>query len=373
MIQKKYLIASGATAIALFTVPALAELKYDNDSGGSVRLYGQFDPAYLSFDDGVTTTGKFVDNANSNSRVGLDLIQPYGASTFRFNFETALGLRQSSGMSQTHTPSVVNWQRTNIRKVDFSLKNDSYGTFYAGQGSMATDGVAENDMSGTTLATYSSIGDTAGSFEFRDANGNLSGVSISDVFSDLDGGRRGRIRYDTPTFGGGFTVALAYGEEVLASNNNDKYTDIALKYANTFGDYKVKGAVGFSRRDRNGTNQDDTIGSVSVLHTSGVSFGLAAGSRKDGGDYAYGKVGYQGKWLSVGKTALSIDYFDGSDFNTGLATSSSSKSIGIGAVQTFDRIRGEAYLGYRTYELSDSTATTYQDASSILFGIRWKL
>lgn len=356
-----------AVLVAVAGAPALAEFKYDNSSGGSVRLYGQFDPAYLSFDDGVSTTSEIVDNTNSNSRVGLDLHQPFGANTFRFNFETALGLRASAGVSQTNTPSGLDWERTNIRKVDFSFETASYGTFSAGQGSMATDGAAESDFSGTTLVTYSSIPDTAESFQFRTSAGALSGITIGDNFSNFDGGRRGRVRYDSPTFSG-FTVSAAWGTEILAENNDDDFMDIALRYAGEFGSIKLQSAVGFSRRDSGGTDRDDTIGSISMLHASGFNATLALGDREGAGDYRYSKLGYIGNWLSVGSTALSVDYYDGSDT---ISSGSSSESVGIGVVQKIDSANLEVYLGYRTYELSESTQS-YQDASSILFGTRLK-
>ncbi len=356
-----------AVLAAVAGAPALAEFKFDNNSGGSVVLYGQFDPAYLSFDDGVTTTSEVVDNTNSNSRVGLDLRQPYGANRFRFNFETALGLRASAGVSQTNTPSGLDWQRTDIRKVDFSLKTGKYGTFSAGQGSMATDGVAETDLSGTTLVTYSSIPDTAGSFEFRTSAGALSGSTIGDNFSDFDGGRKGRVRYDSPSFSG-FTISAAWGKEILAEGNDDEFMDVALRYANEFGAVKLAGAVGISRRDRGGVYRDDTIGSISMLHDSGVNATLALGDREGAGDYRYGKLGYIGNWFSAGTTALSVDYYDGADT---ISVGSSSESLGIGVVQKVDSANLEVYLGYRTYELNETTAT-YQDASSVLFGTRLK-
>ncbi len=51
------LLASASTA-------ALAEFRWDTGNGGSIQFYGQFDPAYLSFDDGVSTTSELVDNTN---------------------------------------------------------------------------------------------------------------------------------------------------------------------------------------------------------------------------------------------------------------------------------------------------------------------
>jgi hypothetical protein len=359
------------TIVSLLPVAttAAAELKYENDNGGSVLLYGQFSPAYQSFDDGVTTTDTLVDNTNSNSRVGMWLRHTYGTSAFAFNFETGLGFRPSALVSQNFTPKAVNWERTSIRKVDFSLNTERYGTFFAGQGSMSTDGVAEVDLSGTTLATYVSIPDTAGDFRFREANGDLSGRLIVGSFGDFDGGRRGRVRYDTPSFSG-FTLSISWGKEILLQDSDLESTAIALKYAGEHGDFDIQGAVGYAENDSgfNLSEFNDTIGSVSVLHASGVSVTLAAGDRSTTGNYAYGKIGYQGDWLSVGRTALSVDYYQGNDRSVEGAEAT---SVGLGAVQTFDRANLEAYLGYRDYDLTEPAAE-YQQAASVLFGARWK-
>ncbi|PCH75354.1 MAG: porin [Rhodobacteraceae bacterium] len=351
-----------------FAMPAAAEMKFENGSGGSVLLYGQFDPGYLSFDDGVTTTSELVDNTNSNSRVGLWVRQQYGENLFTFNFETALGFRPSAGLSQNFTPKGVNWQRTNIRKVDFALKTPRYGTFSAGQGSMATDGAAEVDLSGTSLVTYVSIPDTSAAFQFRTSAGALSGKSIGGAFGDFDGGRLGRVRYDTPSFNG-FTVSAAYGDNILATNVTFKTSDIALRYAGDAGDFKLKGAVGYKHVElAAGVTFNDTIGSFSVLHASGFNATIAAGNRSTNGDYGYGKLGYRANWFDIGETALSVDYYRANDR---VSAGSTSTSYGFGAVQKFDKYRVEAYLGYRTYQLTE-TAASYQDASSVLFGARLK-
>lgn len=349
-------------------MPAAAEMKFENGTGGSVLLYGQLDPAYLSFDDGVSSTGEIVDNTNSNSRVGLWLRQSYGENEFTFNLETALGLRPSAGLSQNFTPKGVNWQRTSLRKADLAYRTARFGTFSAGQGSMATDGVAGVDLSGTTLVTYVSIPDTAGGFRFRTSAGALSNRFIGGAFGDFDGGRLGRVRYDTPSFGG-FTVSASYGEQILASNVDFNTRDIALRYANEFGDFRMKGAIGYARiKLANGIEREDTIGSLSLLHASGFNVTLASGKRTSAGNYGYGKLGYQAQWFGVGKTALSVDYYRGNDR---VSLGSTSTSYGFGAVQKFDKAGIEAYFGYRTYELSE-TAASYLDASSVLFGARWK-
>ena len=366
---KSTLISLSTIALAAsLAAPAFAELKYENNSGGSTLLYGQLDPGYLSFDDGVTSEGTVVDNAASNSRVGIWVRQPFGDSTFSFNFETALGLRPSNRVTQGFTPKGINWQRINIRKIDFSLKTARFGTFSAGQGSMATDGVAQSDFSGTGLVNYVAIGDTAGGHRFRTTAGALSLRTIGGAMPDFDGARRGRVRYDSPVFSG-FTVSASYGEEILVQNSNLESRDIALRYGGELGDFKVKAAVGYARIETGpGVILKDTIGSVSVKHATGFNATLAIGDRKNRGSYSYGKLGYQANWFAVGSTSMAVDYYSGTDT---VSVGSDAAAYGVGLVQKFDDQNIEAYLGYRTYELSETTAS-YLDASSVLFGARWK-
>lgn len=362
------LLSATALSFAFGATSLAAELKYDNNSGGHVRLYGQFSPAIQSVDDGIESKDTLVDNAHSNSRVGLWVVQPYDQGEFTFNFETALGFRQSDGVTINTSPDAFSWRRTNLRKIDFAFGNDSWGKIYAGQGSMASDGVADISLNNNSMTTYNGIPDFAGSFEFRTPDGGSSGVSISSVFSSLDGGRRGRVRYDSPSFNG-FQVALAAGQEVLSDTNSDNYYDIALKYGGEFNGTEVKGGLGFSRRDRDsGGNVDDTFGSVAVKLPSGFNFALSAGSRKDDGSYTYGLIGYEAEFWSIGTTSFALDYYNGSDFGL---DGRDSKAMGIGVNQNIDSINTQVYLGYRNHELSDP-GVAYEDIAAFLFGARWR-
>lgn len=357
-----------AVVASFLAVPASAELLYENGSGGSTLLYGQFNPAYQSVDDGQVRTNTLVDSGHSNSRVGIWVRQPTSFGAFSFNFETGLGFRQSFLVSQGFTPDAWNWQRVNLRKIDFALKTDRAGTFSLGQGSMGTDGTAQSDLSGTTLVNYVAIGDTAGAFRFRTTAGALSTRTIGAVMQDFDGGRRGRIRYDSPSFSG-FTISAAYGEEILVQNSDRKEADIALRYLGETGGFKMAGAIGYSDVETTpGVRLKSTIGSFSALHDSGFNVTLAAGSRKNGGSYGYGKLGYIARWLSVGTTAIAIDYYRGSDF---VVNGSKSDAYGLGIVQKFDNANVEAYLGLRNYGLSEP-GVQYSDMKSVLVGARWK-
>jgi len=368
----KFALRSGAAVTSLMlAAPALAGPTYTTDNGGSFNWYGQFNPAFQSVDDGVQDYNRLVDNASSNSRVGFWLEQAYGANTLRFNFETAFSFRSSDGVSQSSKGDVISWSRSNIRFVDFQFETENYGTFSAGQGSMASDGVAYADFSGTGLGASTSVADLAGGYDFRTAAGALSGISIGDAFSDLDGSRLGRLRYDSKSFGG-LVFSASYGTDILAANNDRETYDVALRYGNDeLGAFALDAALGAAWTEQTGSqDRRDITGSVSLLHKdSGVSLSVAAGDRDIGGSYGYAKLGYAADLIAAGKTSFSIDYYDGSDM---VSTGDTSESWGVTAVQKIDRLNLETYVAYRDYSYSDTSSTSYQDANVILAGARWK-
>ncbi|MFS4580059.1 porin [Phaeobacter sp. C3_T13_0] len=357
--------------VAGIAAPAIAGPTYENGSGGTFRYYGQFNPSFQSFDDGSEDFSTVVDNANSNSRIGFWLEQSFGENTLRFNFETAFGLRSSDGVDQNGRPQNISWDRTRIRKVDVQYVTPHYGTFSFGQGSLASDGIAESDLSGTGVIQTSAVADSAGGFLFRSSTGALSTVSIGSAFRSLDGGRLGRVRYDTPEFSG-FTVSASYGEEILRSNSDREAYDIAVRYTNDdLGDFTVNGALGAVWNENGpGTKTRDIVASFAALHEpTGVSLAVAAGDRDTGGDYGFAKLGYTANFLSVGATSFAVDYYDGSDMVT---SGDNAESWGVAAVQNFDNLNLETYVAYRDYSYSDTSGTSFQDSSSIMAGARWK-
>ena len=159
-----------------------------------------------------------IDNANSNTRVGLRYSQDFGAWHFENVNEIGYAPFSTDNTSILHqSPDSGDWEfsNANIRKLDFTLQNDRYGKIWLGQGSMATDGIYEMDLSGTTVIDYSSVADSASGQIIRlsgaglSFDDSLSGITIGDAFTNYDGPRRVRIRYDTPAFHG-FTLAASY-------------------------------------------------------------------------------------------------------------------------------------------------------------------
>lgn len=281
-----------AVSILGVAAPAWAADPIELDSGWSFQYYGQFNPAYQVFDDGIETYNIIVDNTHSNSRVGLVISRPVGENTFSFRLETALGFRPSAEMSQNFTPDAWKWSETNLRHADFSYQGAGFGKVSFGQGSMATDGIATVDTTGASLVAYSGLADTAGGFQFRTESGDLSGVRIGQAFRTFDGPRRGRVRYDSPEFAG-VSVSASYGEEILVSELDQSMGDIAMRYQQDSPNHKL--LVGVGARWTDNTLTPDThnvIGSVGYNHKpSAIAFTVAAGTEDVSGHYVHAQVG----------------------------------------------------------------------------------
>ena len=118
----------------------------------SFEVYGQLNFGLFEADDGFQTETYLTDNDNSNTRVGFNWTFDLGAERMlRFNFETGLGLIGSSGVTIDDTDLDVDFDRQELRKFELIYTSPDIGTFSIGQGSMATDGVAEADLSGTSV------------------------------------------------------------------------------------------------------------------------------------------------------------------------------------------------------------------------------
>ena len=360
--------ALGCAGLLAAGVAHAQPLAFSNTTGGSVSFYGQLSPIYLGFDDGAKTFQSAADNNISNSLVGFYLGQSVGAKTeVQLHFETSLGAQQSSDLSQDGSSS---WtaEKDDLRFLEI-IVSGGLGRLFAGQGSMTTDGVPQMDLSGTLIAGYVEREDTAGSYRFRDRSGVLSDVSIGNAFNDYNGPRRFRLRYDTPSFHG-LSLAVSYGVDVLDESDDHRSADVALSWADVIGDLKIAAAAGQIWIDGsdNERRTEWRMGSISVLHQpAGLSITLAAGAEPGGGAYGYGKLGLITSLLSVGDTAVSVDYLGGEDYSS---TGSASRSWGVEGVQTIDSLNLEAYAAWVSYAYNDKLAS-YKIASSIVVGMRW--
>jgi len=342
-----------------------------------LTVSGQVNRAYMYGDDGESGEHFFVDNDASSTRINL---QGKG----RLNEDVTAGAVIEVQI-ETNTSAAVNLQpggddTGNVgftqRKLEIYLDSMKFGRVWLGHGDTASNGTAEQDLSGTAVSTlYSDQSVLGGGINFFDENLNVPGsglappgirargTTIGGAFTNLDGfSRRDRVRYDTPKFFGfNGSVSAAEGDRL----------DGAVFYAGQVGPFKAVGAVGLAHQDH-GSNILD--GSISVLHDSGLNITFAGGTQdlfaqgRMDPSYFYVKPGYQFKVFDLGTTAVAFDFYRGWDI---AANDDESTSFGIGLVQNIDAIATELFLAGRVYDL-DRTGTDFNKVYAIIAGGRVK-
>lgn len=329
-----------------------------------VSFYGQVNRGGLWADNGDSSRLYFVDNDNSSTRLGVNAKAKISELTFGGKIEYEL---------ESNSSKSVNIENQNIdaeislRHADIYVEHDSFGKFSFGRGSSATEGSSEVDLSGTAVITRSSISDMAGGQLFYDSGTNaLSGASVNDVFTNMDGlSRLDRFRYDTPSFAG-FIASVGANEE-------DAY-DLAGRYSRKYGGLKFAMALGWVSPGDLGAYENQYNGSFSVLHDSGFNFTGAGGLRdydpagREDATFWYAKLGYQAKLLAVGKSAFAIDFTQSDDVGQ---NDDEARSYSLAYVQNMDDWATELYLAYRLHEL-DRTGEDLDDINAIMAGARIK-
>jgi len=334
-----------------------------------VTLYGQVNKGILFADDGHEDDVFFVDNTISGTRLGVN-------AKSKLNDEFSVGGQMEFEWTQNGSNRVEMGVQSHDadaqkRQMKVYAQSKTAGKLTLGHGSVAADGIAEIDLSGTSVAANTNLGAQGGAFKFKRTDATNTGVTVSSIFDNLDGARKDGLRYDSPKF---FGVTLS---GTVAENN---YNDVAIGYDDKFGDTQVKAGLAYTIEGAGSSTHNKLSGSASVLLPFGLSFTLAAGEKEfdtasfDDGQYVYGKVGYQMKALSFGKTAFSVDYGKFDDMNGAASTSTQYDGTAYGAqfVQKFDAINTEFYLAYRLYDLDDNLAATeFEDISLLLAGARF--
>ncbi|WP_193222062.1 porin [Amylibacter sp. SFDW26] len=375
----------GLSTMAFTTGANAVDLLKTNNT--KITLYGQINKGLLSVNDGNdTTTFGIVDNDNSSSRIGVKSTTNLGAGwKLKGKVELQHEIASTGDINQNNrTGTRAQFDLTDdqvIRKIEASIGHKSYGTLTFGQGSTASDGAANIDLSGTKVVSLDPELLAGGILFFDNVTGALSGSrNIGDDFDNLDGGRLLRIRYDTPTIKG-FTLSGAYGQQQLRRGNgprDDRDTwDVALRYKETLGDFKVQGAVFYADREAavGATNQRTRVGfSAATLHKpTGYNFRIAAGqedneSRTEKGDFVHVKAGVIKNFFKSGPTAIAVDYYTS---NALADEGSQGNSWGLSVVHNFKKPKIELYAALRNYSL-DEPGNDFEDVSALLTGIRWK-
>ncbi len=349
-------------AASAFKAPQIVQSGNDKYK---LTLTGWVNRMVVYADDGVSNDFMFNDNNGASTRFRLTgaakLDDEWTAGT-DIELEAISANSRSSGL-YTDSGSFA----FNERKMEFYIESKRLGRLTVGQGDTASNISSEVDLSGTAnLGGYSDIGATFGGIAMRTKAG-ATGGTINALFSNLDGlHREDRVRYDSPSFGGGFVAS--------ASVTEGGATDAVLRYNAKIGTTTVAGAVAYANsdsRDAAGFDFNDQVnGSVSVRMENGFNVTLAAGTRdqKNNVDttFYYGKLGYITKLNSLGTTAFSIDYFTQDDMNV---KGAEGDAYGAWIVQVVDAMATDLYAGVRNHQYKTSTVN-YHDSLAIMTGAR---
>ena len=345
------LLVPAAAALAAAAVQVQAQ-------GIEVRLSGQINRALMHVDDGSQKDWFNVDNGNSSTR-------------FRFNAQGDVSPGMKAGILfeaqfQSNASDAVNFVNRQSsaslaeRHMDVFF-NGPWGTVRLGQGDGAANGAAEVDLSGTTVAHYSSSPDIGGAFQYR-TGAAFSGTSIGDSISNQDfESRYDRLHYQSPLLSG-FMIELSWGHK-----DND-IMELAVRYSGKLGAMgTLAAAVGFSNEDAAPGGTDDEVmgGSVSWLHPSGFNLTFAHTQRDFGGrerKFDYLKGGYK-----FGQHAVSLDYGMGKDQ---AASGDDAKVYGIGYVFT-PVAWAELFALYKVHSL-ERPGVSLNDITFAMVGTRVK-
>ncbi|WP_163338501.1 porin [Desulfopila sp. IMCC35008] len=332
----------------------------------NLSLYGHVNKAALFADNGDDSSWYFVDNDNSDTRLGLRAaVEKFENWSIGGRIEYGIVSNASDDVNQLNDSNATS-SNFQLRWAEVSVEHDTFGKVSLGKGDSASNNSAEVDLSGTDVAAYSSISDTAGAMLWYDnATATLTDLEVGDVFSNFDGlSRTDRLRYDSPTFAG-FSLALS-------ASSGDAY-DAAIVYNRKFGETKVAAALAAANP---GTDTVDMIysGSASILFPIGINATVSAATqdldmsdREDPVNW-YAKLGYIAKFTESSTTAFSADYGETTDLD---ADGDTGKTFAVAAVHNLPDWGTQLYLVYRLHQLDRSNAD-YEDINVVMTGARVK-
>ncbi|MEQ8229952.1 MAG: hypothetical protein RIA64_17850 [Rhodospirillales bacterium] len=285
-------ICALALSAAALTLPLGAQAdSIKNNSPLDLTVGGQVSRGLLIVNDGEEASYRHVDNENDSTIIFFEADGKINADwSLGAAFAVKLRSNGSNDVSQASETAGGSFEHD---QSDIWFAHRRLGTLTFGEGSLASDGISEVDLSGTALAGYSAIADMAGGFLFiNSSTGARSAVSIGDTADNLDGLDAGdRAMYTSPTFGGfAFSTSTTSGA-----------VDAVVTYAGEFKGTAIEAAAGWYNNSSNANNddafEDGVSGSLSALFANGFNLTLAAGTKsaatagRDDPIFYYGKAG----------------------------------------------------------------------------------
>ena len=235
----------------------------------------------------------------------------------------------------------------------------------------AGNGPVEVDLAGP-IFTYplSSAGAGFGGTSPQGSQaGAPSGPQPATLFTGFDD-RTQRVWYDSPAFPG---LMLSAGR------NEGEGLNLAARYAASLAGSRVIARVGYLNSfTPSGSSATEVDVSASILHPSGLSATIAAGTLdlqgtsnigRNNPAMWYAKLGYEAKIFDAGTTNFFLDYQNTEDLG---ANDDATKHWGFQIVQILKDYTTELFVAFSVTDLDDSTTDTYDDLTTGLLGARLK-
>ena len=339
----------------------------------SLSVSGQVNRMLLYASDGRDSRLFHADNDQSSTRVrfkGKATLDDEWSAGATFEAE----LESNSSGKVTIEENIEKDVSLKERKLELFFKSKQLGKLSLGQGSTASDGSTEEDLSGTGVITSAGFGGTGGSLAFVRSDSAMrtgSGEKVSGLFNNYDGlSRTDRVRYDTPGFGG---VKLSTSFLGGKWNDGDGSVesgawDAALRYGREFDGVEVAAALATWKKDKDTKGHS---GSASVLVPSGTSLTLSYSSQdKKGTDstFQYAKLGQTFDATSAGKTSISVGY--GKTEDQGSAGNEGTY-YDLAAVQKIKNLGAELYAVWGVFK-AEIPSTPTEDITIAATGARIK-
>ncbi len=349
----------------------------------SLKISGHVNQAVMWWDNGVESNTYVVDNAASSTRFRLTGSANINADVSAgYTIEIGTYMNRSNGVGEGSIGS----DSLGMRKSFWYLRSKSLGTLSVGAAGFATGGVSEIGFHNGFATSEYNNGGMAGAIELRTVGGALivvAGNNATNGTLALDGdplnsGFASVVKYASPTIAG-FTVSAAWGD--------DDTWDAALRFANTFGDFRLAAGIGYLSTSATAVTVNDITSlamSAAIMHTPTGLFVSGQYSQQDQdnvGGYDPSKdnwgvvAGISKKFTSLGTTQFYGEYVVRNGWDNAAGLENTATSWGIGLEQGIDAAAMTLYLGYTntsyTNDVGVGTAlagTGIQDHSRFLMG-----
>jgi hypothetical protein len=371
----KTTLKSSVAAAALFAVaapvvssPAEAGMANGNDNG--VVISGQINRSLMYVDNGIANEWVHADGGTDNSRLRI-VVSGTMTESIKVGglWEANLPLSQAQGSTTTGvtatsgTVTPAGDAAFGLRKASIKFTHSTLGSLSIGQDTVASNNKPSLDSTSNNNAGMSHGGSV---MVYDKTAGANTAHTAGSQFTSYFGGRKDRVRYDSPD---------VMGFKLSGSFSDDNFYDAGLTYGATYGDITVAAAAQFGHLS--GPAPSESYGGgIAAKHTSGLSAGFHMGqengvseSTVEGESWGM-EVGYTTTAMNdLGSTSISVIYTEADET---LTNNLEAENIGVHVAQN---VPGgvTVYAAYEVASFDDLDASTsLDDVTVFLIGTRLK-